>query len=133
MDEFEDLIRRQRSGEEESLGETAAHVSDGGQLLGFFDALGEGVHSEISGQRDDGLDDLRSTAIAADPLDEPAIDLEGVDGEALEIGERGIPGSEVIEVDLDAEVPQPAHDLHGELGDVDDGTLGDLELEAIRR
>ena len=98
-----------------------------------FDALGERVHPEVLREGDDGPHDLRTAAAAVQTLDEPTVDLEGVHRETLQVGEGRVAGAEVVEIDLDAEVVQPMHDVDGELGNLDDGALGDLELQPIGR
>src|SRR5262249_36137217 len=76
--------------------------------------------------------DLRVTSLAAEPVDERAVDLERIEGEPREIAKRRVPGPEVIEDELDPERLQLAQRLVEQLGVAEDNALGDLETQARR-
>ncbi len=51
----------------------------------------------------------RAVAAAGQLLDEGAVDLDLVDGEVLQVGERGVAGAEVVDRHADAEAAQALH------------------------
>ena len=63
------------------------------------------------------------------PADELAVDLEHVDRQAVEVGERGVAGPEVVDGDADAEASDPVEDLDRPGEVVHHGALGDLAEE----
>jgi hypothetical protein len=117
-------------GEVETLAAGAAHGFEFFQLLGVFDALGDDIHAEGAGEGEDGADDEAGFVIVDDALDEGAVDFEGVEGEALEVVQRGVAGAEVVHVEADAEFFKGAHVALGGGGIGDEGALGDFEAEA---
>src|SRR5260370_32550728 len=58
-------------------------------------AFGDDVHAEVVGERDDRFQDHRARA-AAGGSHEGLVDLDGVERKALQIGERGMAGAEII-------------------------------------
>ena len=50
----------------------------------------------------------RSWALIAQVADEPAVDLEYVDRQGFELGERAVAGAEIVDGDVDADVLEPA-------------------------
>ena len=70
--------------------------------------------------------------VAGDVADEFAIDLERVDGKALEIGEARVTGAEVVHRELHARVAQAMENARSALGVIHDQGLGDLELHQRR-
>ena len=64
--------------------------------------------------------------------DEGLVDLDLVEGERLQIGQRGIAGSEVVHRNADTERFQPAQDgdRAGEISD--QNALGDLKFKPVR-
>ena len=55
---------------------------------------------------DDRLDDRRALLLDPERVDEGAVDLQRVEGEAVEVGERGVAGAEVVEDEPHAELVQ---------------------------
>ena len=92
-----DLLRRQRPGEEVALGVVAAEAAQLGELGLVLDPLGDHVEGEGARHADDRLDDRRALLLDAERVDEGAVDLQRVEGEAVEVGERGVAGAEVVE------------------------------------
>jgi hypothetical protein len=92
-----DLPRLRRPGEEETLAEVAAKVSQCRPLFVGLDPLGDRLQFERLTQLDDGLGQRRVLAVRGDPLHEGAVDLENVHREALEVAQRGVPGAEVVD------------------------------------
>src|SRR6478752_5872297 len=64
-------------------------------LSGGLDAFGDHFEIEGVGEGDDGGDDRHLLRIFGHIVDERAIDLEGVEGQAAEVAERGVAGAEV--------------------------------------
>ena len=74
---------------------------------------------------------VRSCSIP-ERVDEGAVDLQGVEGEAVEVGERGVAGAEVVEDEADAELVQRLQ--RGDRGRrlLDQDALGDLQPQVDR-
>ena len=60
-------------------------------------------------------------------IDERLVDLEDVDGEALEVAEGGVAGPEVVDGDADAHLPELGQGQGRPLGVLHQDALGDLE------
>src|ERR1700709_2173502 len=93
--------------------------------LGLY-PLGDHLDAEVAGEGQNGAQDLRALPLLAHLGNEGAVDLQTVDGEALETGERGVAGAEVVDRDphaqrlhavpgLDRDVEVPHHDALGDL------------------
>ena len=65
--------------------------------------------------------------------DERLIDLDLVEGERLEIGQRGVSGAEVVHGDPHAERLEPAQDRNGAGEILHQHAFGDFQLQATRR
>jgi hypothetical protein len=66
-------------------------------MLGLgFHAFGQGAHSQRPGQVDDGGNNGGILAVAGQFADKGAVDLDGVRGKTLEIGQAGIAGAKVV-------------------------------------
>ena len=115
-----------------ALGRIAPACSEPLQRRLVLDALGDDLQAEAVGKRDRRLDDDGVGPLALHPHHEPAVDLEHVDREPPEMGERGVTDSEVVDRDPHAESIEPLQDDRraGAVGE--DRALGDLELEARR-
>ena len=110
-----------------ALGVVAAQPPQLRELGLVFDPLGDHVEGERPGHADDRLDDRRPLLLDAERVDELAVDLERVEREAVEVGERGVAGAEVVEDEPHAEL---AERLQGRLGVgrlLDQDALGDLQ------
>ena len=73
-------------------------------------ALGDHVHAEVVRQRDDRFQDDGARA-AARGADERLIDLDGVEREALQIGQGRMSGAEIVERQAGAELANPLQHL----------------------
>src|SRR5690606_27304481 len=94
-----------------------------------LDALGNHRHAQVVGNADDGLGEVRVFLVVGQVADEGAVDLQLVELEALEVGERGVAGAKVVDGQLDAQRVnrvERGRDV-GQLGH--EGALGDLEFE----
>src|ERR687890_486156 len=92
---------RQGGGEEVSLTQPTAQTDQRGALLGDFDAFGDRLQLERVAQPDDRPCQGRAVGAKPDLLDERARDLEDVDREPLEITERRVPRTEVVDGEPD--------------------------------
>ena len=75
------------------------------ELVDRFDAFGEGSEAEVPAELDEDADQRVGFGGAVDRVGERAVDLDRVDRELLERGERGVAGAEVVDRDVDAELP----------------------------
>ena len=101
-----DLLRCERAREEVALGVVAAEAAQLRELRLVLDPLGDRVEREGPGHADHRLDDRRALLLDAEAVDEGAVDLQRVEGEAVEVGERGVAGAEVVEDEANAELAQ---------------------------
>ena len=97
-----------------------------------FDAFGGRVHSERFGQRDNGADD-RAIAVHARcrALDEALVDLDLVERRLLQIAERTVAGSEIVQGKADAKRFQAGESHVGLIAIGQEHTLGNLKLEPL--
>ena len=65
------------------------------ELLGGFDAFGGDVQTEFFREGDDGFHQAGVFGVGGDVADKGAVDLDFVQGQALQIGQRGVTGAEV--------------------------------------
>jgi hypothetical protein len=98
-----DRFRRERVGEEESLPSIAPEPARLGCLFLGFDALGYDQDVECVGHVDDRCHNRGAVAVCQ-IADQRAVDLQLVDLESRQGGERGVAGTEVLERDADAQV-----------------------------
>ena len=72
-----------------------------------------------------------AVALLLDPqrVDEGAVDLQRVEGEAVEVGERGVAGAEVVEDEADAELVQRLQRGDRRRRLLDQDALGDLQAQ----
>ena len=97
----------ERPGHQEALALVTAEVDETVELALVLDALGDDLQPEAPGQADDGGDQRRAARVRVDQrIDERLVDLEHVDGEALQMAERGVAGPEVVDGDPDAQLPE---------------------------
>ena len=104
-----------------------------GPDFGFvLDALGDGRHVERLGQPDDALNDTQAGLAAQHRGHETAVDLERVDGEAMEVAEARIAGPEIVDGDAQAEFLEPVENGGGNLRVADQRALGEFDLDVLR-
>jgi len=84
------------------------------------------------GEPDGRLHDRGVDGVGGHARDERAIDLDLADGQRLEVGERGISRSEVIERETQAELAELREDVAHADGIGEDHVLGDLQHEHLR-
>src|SRR3954451_860669 len=118
--------------EEEALDDRAALPGQELAMLLGLHALRAGLYAEPAAEVEDGADDGALALARRQLVDEGPVDLELVEGEALEVAERGIAGPEVVHGEPDAERPQAGEDRRRLFRVADQHALGDLELEPGR-
>src|ERR1035438_7332165 len=67
-----------------------------------FDALGDHAHLQVARHGNDGGDNGAGVTVVRQVADKATVDLQGVDGELLQVGERRVAGAEVVQCDADA-------------------------------
>ncbi|MDT4845892.1 hypothetical protein FQZ97_798940 [compost metagenome] len=70
-----------------ALAQFTAALAQHGQLLFAFDALGYALQAEVAADGQDGFHQRQVAGIPAQAIDEAAVDLQAVEGQALEVGE----------------------------------------------
>ncbi len=81
-------VGRERAGEEEALGEVAALELQRADLAVLLDTLGERLQAERLAELDQGVRERVRLAGEREAGDERAVDLERVDGELAQVGQR---------------------------------------------
>ena len=102
LQQLEHFIGGQGAAEEIALHGIAALRSQKIELLLGFDAFGHDPEMQATGHGDDGGDDGRVVLVYRDISHESLVDLDDVDGQALEIAQRGITGAEIIDGNADS-------------------------------
>src|SRR3712207_4179729 len=98
------FLRRQGFGEVVALGYIAAHLPQPLELLLFLYPLGDSLDAQGMRQVDYRRYQHLRPRIFAEPADERTIDLDVLYGEALEVGERGVPCPEIVQDRPHAEI-----------------------------
>ena len=89
-------LRIHRFAEGEALGIFAAELIEFDRVGIGLGAFGHHIHAEVVGERDDRFQDHRPGA-AVGGAHERLVDLDGVEREALQIGQRGMAGAEIVQ------------------------------------
>src|SRR3990167_11198437 len=74
-----------------------------------LDALGDHGQPQALTQGDDGLNDDRAAVVVEQARHEGLVDLELVQRQALQVGQRGVTGPEVVERETDTQLLESAH------------------------
>src|SRR5256714_12964435 len=96
-----------------------------------FHTLGRYGQPKTAAQLDGRADDRLVLGVRVHVEDERLVDLDLIDLELLELGQRGVAGTEVVDRAPDAHCMERAEDLARALDVGDDLALGYLELEAV--
>ncbi len=91
----------QRLTEKETLGVVASQVYKGLQVLPVLEPLGDNLNTQIMTERNDRSNYALTTFIGDHASHQALIDLHFIDREHVELGERGVSGSEVVDGDPD--------------------------------
>src|SRR3546814_17292900 len=89
--------------EQVALTDITAMTTQEFQLLRCFDSFSDDLQVQLAGHGDHCRGDLHVVLVAGDVLDKAAIDLDHVDGEFLQVAQRGIPRAEVVHGQRQAE------------------------------
>lgn len=132
-------IGRQRLAEIVTLDFVAAMCRQKGGLQRVLDTLGDRGQLEAAGECDDGADDRLVAGVTTDAGDEGTVDLQRIDGQALQVGERGVARAEIVDGQMDAEAVQVFEVVGALLGVVDPDSVisssvaaGSSPVSAIR-
>nr|WP_228430773.1 hypothetical protein [Baekduia soli] len=112
-----------------ALGDVAAHRAQLLQRLGALDALGHDREAQALGHLDGRGHDDGVGGVLGHPGDERAVDLDPAHGQVPQVGQRRVPGPEVVERDAHAERGDGVQDGEHPLGVLGDHALGDLDLQ----
>src|SRR3990172_2519378 len=115
-------------GRDEVALEAVAALEEGEMGLGL-DALGHHVETEVVAEPDDRLGHRAVVDVGLDIADERPIDLQAVQRELGEVGERRESGPEVVDGDADPGELQLLEDRAGASDVAHQEALGDLELQ----
>src|SRR6266446_2486590 len=124
-EEFADYIKRE-------IAKWGEVVRQAGLLLEGFDALGDHGQIEALAHGDDRLGDRLVLEVLRKVADKGAVHLERVDREALEVRERRVADSEVVDGEPHAHLLDFGEHPARALGVLDHHALGELELEQFR-
>src|SRR5437868_489657 len=122
-----------RPGDQESLAELAAHLAQRDELPWLLDALGDDLEPEVPADLDHGPGQQRERGVVTEPGDERGIDLDDVQRELAQVGERGVAGPEVVDGQLHAQLVQAGQLLDDHLVLFDQDPLVDLDGERLGR
>ena len=100
------MLRAQRLRVQISLAGFTIECAKTALLFRGLDALRGDRHAKLASQVQDGFHDLRVCQFVAGATDERLIDLERLHRELIEIGERRVSGSEVVDMDRNAAFAQ---------------------------
>jgi len=128
MEQFDHVLPAQGMGKEEALAGLAGEIVQHGGLFLLLHTFGHHVQAQAVGQGHHRAHDL-AVARQLDVADEGPVHLEGVDGKALQIGQRRIPGAEIVHGQAHAQGLQALEAQDGHLRIVHDDRLGDFQLE----
>ena len=102
----DELGGRQRPREQVALPAVAAEAHELAALVLVLDPLGDDAQVEREAERDDRAHERVVVGVrVADPVDERAVDLERVDREVAQVGERREAGAEVVEREVRCRAP----------------------------
>ena len=110
------------------------HVVDAdlGQCLHgsrVFGPLGYGLHTQVSGQVHDRLDDRHVGRVAVHVDNKATVDLEQIGGQLLQVGERGVAGTEIIQCHLRSVTAHGVYEQPGVVQIMERNTLGDFNTQ----
>ncbi|MDZ7733684.1 MAG: carotenoid oxygenase family protein [Acidimicrobiia bacterium] len=130
-EELGDGLAVEGAREMKPLGQVTAHLPQRGELRIGFDALGHRLEPEGVREVHDRRDDRGVTVVVAEAPHERPVDLQHVHRELAEIAQRRVARPEVVDDEVDAQVPQSSQCLVGHLDVVHQHALGDLQLHPV--
>ncbi|MCY1367594.1 hypothetical protein D9M69_545370 [compost metagenome] len=99
------------------------------KLLRRFHPFGYHFQIQAVGHGDDGADDLGVVRVAGGVADERLVDFQGVDRQALEVGQRGVASAEVVHGEAHTEFFQAAHFADSVFQVLDHDAFGDFQFQ----
>ncbi len=130
---LDETLASQRPGVQVPLHGLAAEVGDDRVLLERLDALGDDPQAQGAGQGDDrGRHGAGRSGRGAQVPHEGPVDLEVVDGQVLEVGQRGVARAEVVDGDPHPVGPQFLQHLAAGAQVAGQGRLGDLQAQVAQ-
>jgi len=121
------------AGEVVALPQVTAERPQLRELTRRLDSFGGNAQTERMAETHDGCDDRGVFLALTEPVDERPVDLQRMDRQGLQVRERRLTGTEVVDRDLDAESAQPRQDPADALGVVHEHPLGDLQNQRLGR
>src|SRR5688500_1871589 len=122
-----DGVARNRSREKIPLPLLTVQRAQLPQLLGCADPLGLRANADDLRQRKHRTNKTEIFFVGVHAADESAVDLDCIDRQTVEIAQRRVAGAEIVEVDLNSEVPYLREDCDRVGSLVDYRRFGDLE------
>src|SRR5215470_6800323 len=101
------VLRRGGAGKQIPLRISAAKLTKFLELLPALDAFGDHLDVQMARHGDDGTHDGEVAQVGHQVAHEGAVDLEGVDAPALQVGEARVPGAEIVNGNVYTELAQP--------------------------
>ena len=111
----------------------AAKLTQRIQLLVRFHTFGSCCDPARIGYPDHRLHDGKRILILSNLFGKAAINLDLINRKALQIGERGVAGAEIVHRDPHADAPKLIQDRHRLLVIMKQESLGNLDLQSLRR
>src|SRR5690606_24427287 len=133
LDERRQVARGERLAEVIALHPVAPELAQGVERPFILHALGERAKVEGVRQVHQGAHDLGIPTVRREIAHETLVDLELVERELAQVGERGIPGTEVVDGELAAQRLQSRHEADRARFVLHDGALGQLQREPLAR
>ena len=115
-----------------TLHERDAEMAQPARLIEGLDPLRHEFDAEARRHAHYRAQDVAVTLVVGHTGDERAVDLDRFDGKPLDVVERRVARSEVVEQDPYAESLQPLHDCRRGIGLLHQHALGQLEREPLR-
>src|ERR1700704_5631616 len=115
--------------EQEPLSGDATQRQERCDLGLVLDSFRHRVESEGLSQRDDRTRKLRPIVGVGQPAHKGTIDLQNVDREAVQVGQRRVTGAEIVDCEFDTERLQALESLQVRLGVVHGRAFGQLDDE----
>ncbi len=125
-------LHRHRPSEQVALEAFAAVQLEETQLARGFHAFGHDLQVEALGQRQDGADDGRIVGVGEHIAHEALVDLDQVEGQALEVAQRRVPGTEIVQREPYADPLELRHAADRVFHVAQQQAFGELELEPLR-
>ena len=98
------------------------------ELRQSLDAFGDDFHAHVFRERNNGANNLDVVGGLSDAADERAIDFQSVHREPMQVTERRIAGTEIIDAQLHAQRLQTSQELHGRLSIIHDRAFGNFQF-----